>query len=198
MTMRNPAAGSFIFYNKTKTMFMKKTITVLSVLITLGACAQEEKNGGFKKGDNLLNIGIGVNSYYSGGIPFGASYEKAVSDLISVGANFDYLGSKYDYGSGAYRFRALYLGARISYHFNSMLDISDEKVDLYGGGTLGYRNFSWSDTYSGGTLSGSYGSGIYLGAFIGGKYYFGNSVGAFAELGAIGSTNARIGLAFRF
>jgi len=179
---------------------MKKAIVLFlfAVSTIIVSTAQVKKNGGYTKGDKILNIGLGINSYYSGGIPIGASFEKGITDVISVGANIDYLSSKYDYGYGSSKFSALYVGVRGSYHFNALLDIDDEKVDLYGGATLGYRNFSWSDTYYGTSISGSYGSGIYLGAFIGGKYYFSKSAGVFAELGAIGSTNARVGVALKF
>ncbi|WP_315821257.1 hypothetical protein [Paraflavitalea speifideaquila] len=155
------------------------------------------QNGAYSKGDKLLNIGLGLNSYYSGGIPFGASFEVGITDDISVGANFDYLSHKYK-GLGDYKFTALYFGARGSYHFNTLLNIENNKFDVYAGATLGYRTFSWKDGYSGTGLKSSYGSGLYLGILAGGKYYFSDKIGAFVELGAIGSTNARIGVAFKF
>ena len=147
---------------------------------------------GYSKGDKLLNIGLGLNSSYSGGLPIGISFEIGITDAISIGPNTDY----FTYNYSGYKFTALYFGVRGSYHFNELLKINDSKVDLYGGLNLGYRSFSWNDnfTYS----ADSYGSGIYLGGFIGGKYYFAEKVGGFVELGAIGSTNARIGVAFKF
>jgi hypothetical protein len=178
---------------------MKKGLLfLLAFAITTTICTAQ-KTSGFAQGDKLLNLGIGVNSYYGGGIPLGASFEIGVSDNISVGANIDYLSSKYDYGFGSSdRFTAMYFGGRASYHLNELLSIGSEKVDLYVGATIGYRRFSFTDTYSGGVLTDSYGSGIYLGIFAGGKYYFSEKLGAFAELGAIGSTNVRLGVAFKF
>ncbi len=155
------------------------------------------QNGAFSKGDKLLNVGIGVNSYYSGGIPFGASFEVGVTEDISVGANVDYLSHKYK-GFGDYKFTALYFGARGNYHFNTLLNIENEKIDVYAGVGLGYRVFNWKDDYNGSGLKSSYGSGVYFGILAGGKYYFTDNIGAFVELGAIGSTNARIGVAFKF
>lgn len=176
---------------------MKKVI--LSLLFTATSLVGLAQNGGYEKGDKLLNVGIGVNSYYSGGIPIGASYELGITDAISVGVNADYLSNKYNYGSGLhYKFTALYFAARASYHVNELLKIENEKVDLYGGATLGYRSFSWNDSFSGGILGDSYGSGVYLGAYAGGKYYFTDKVSVFTELGAIGSTNARLGVGFKF
>lgn len=174
---------------------MKKII--LSVLVLTAVVTVSAQNGAYSKGDKLLNIGVGANSYYSGGIPLGASLEFGVTDDISVGVNADYLSHKYNAVS-SYKFTALYLGARGSYHFNNLLNINNDKVDLYGGLTLGYRVFSWKDNYSNNLLDNSYGSGVYLGGFVGGKYYFSDNVGAFLELGAIGSTNARLGVAFKF
>jgi hypothetical protein len=170
---------------------MKKRIfiTLLMVGIISVSYSQSASQSAFNKGDNLLNVGIGVNSYYSGGIPIGASYEKGISDVISVGGNFDYLSTKYF----TVKFTALYFGVRGSYH----LKLNVDKFDVYGGPTIGYRSFSWSSKYEGVNLGGSYGNGLFVGIFIGGKYYFSEKIGVFAELGAIGSTNARLGVAFK-
>ncbi len=175
-----------------------KKLLILVVAVAAFTLIGQAQNGAYKKGDNLLNIGVGVNSYYSGGIPLGASYEVGVTDDISVGANVDYLSHKYGYLNSNLKFTALYFGARASYHFNNLLNISNEKVDLYGGLTLGYRSFSWKDSDGDYDFGGSYGSGLYFGGYIGGKYFFSENIGAFVELGAIGSTNARLGVAFKF
>lgn len=168
-----------------------KFLSLSTFILFIGLTASAQQSG-YSKGDQLVNIGIGINSSYSGGIPFGASYENGITDDISVGGSFDYL--SHDYLT--FKFTAIYFGARGSYHFNDLLKINNSKVDLYGGATLGYRSFSWSESSQ--SLGDSYGSGIYLGAYAGGRYYFGGGIGAFAELGAIGSTNAKLGVAFKF
>ena len=168
-----------------------KFFSLCALIVFVGLTTFAQQNG-YKKGDQLVNLGIGVNSYYSGGIPFGASYENGITDEISVGGSFDYL--THDYLT--FKFTAIYFGARGSYHFNDLLKINNSKVDLYGGATLGYRSFSWSA--DGQNLGDAYGSGVFLGAYAGGRYYFGSGIGAFAELGAIGSTNAKLGVAFKF
>jgi len=178
---------------------MKKTIFTIIALIAISSVALAQQKEAFSKGDKLLNLGVGVNSYYSGGMPVGASFEVGVSDAISVGVNFDYLSHKYDFGYGiSDKFTALYFGGRCSYHLDKVFDINSDKFDVYVGAALGYRSFTWNDTYSGSDLGNSYGSGIYLGGYVGGKYYFNNNIGAFVELGEIGSTNARLGVAFKF
>ncbi len=168
-------------------------ILITSILVFLTATTLlAQKNGAYSKEDKMLNIGIGVNSFYEGGIPLGASFEKGITDDISVGVNADYLSNDYF----SFKFTAIYLGVRASYHFNNLLKIEKDNIDLYGGPTLGYRSFSWKDADQ--NLGDNYGSGVYLGAYVGGKYYLNDRLGLFAELGAIGSANARIGVAFKF
>ncbi len=167
---------------------MKFLTTFILSILTISSFAQ---NGAYSKGDKLLNIGIGVNSYYDGGIPIGASFEKGITDDISLGAQADYLSADY----ASIKFTAIYVGLRASYHVNKLLNIENDKIDLYGGPTLGYRSFSWKDEDL--NLGDDYGSGLFLGIYIGGKYYINKNIGLFAELGAIGSTNARIGIAFK-
>ncbi len=170
--------------------------SILGIFLFLGVTPSTQAQA-YEKGDKLLNIGIGLNSYYSSGIPLNASFEVGVTDDISVGGSLDYLSSKYTILND-YKFTAIYIGARGSYHFNKLLNLNSDKVDLYGGLGLGYRSFSWSDGFTSNVLGDSYGSGIYFGLHIGGKYYFSESIGGFAELGATGATNARLGVAFKF
>jgi hypothetical protein len=175
---------------------MKKLVLVLVVgLVSLG---YHEASAQFTKGDNLLNIGIGVNSYYSGGIPLSASYEYGITEDISIGAGIDYLSHRYNFGSSRYGFTAVYLGFRGSYHFNNLIKHNVKELDLYAGATLGYRSFGWKDDSSGLNLGNTYGSGLFFGAHAGARYFFKPSFGGFLELGAGGSSNARLGVAFKF
>ncbi|WP_017258156.1 hypothetical protein [Pedobacter arcticus] len=175
---------------------MKKQLKISLVLLFFAFNVQAQ-NGGFNKTDNLLNIGIGINSFYDSGVPFGVSFEKGIHENISVGANFDYLATDFSSSGTDLKFTAIYLALRGSYYFNNLLKISSQKIDLYGGPSVGYRIFSWKDDFSG-SLSSKYGSGLFIGVHIGGKYYFTDKIGGFLELGDIGSTNARLGVAFKF
>ena len=177
---------------------MKRIILTVIFLASTAAVLNAQNATGFSKGDKLLNLGVGINSYYSMGTPLGLSFEVGVSDVISIGGNADYLSSKYNYGNGLYsKFTTLYIGARVSYHVNDLLNIENEKIDLYAGVTVGARNFSFKDNFSSSGLGSNYSNGVFFGGYVGGKYYFSPKVGAFAELGAIGSTNARIGIGFK-
>lgn len=176
-------------------IYMKKQICffVLSLLLLVFNSA----NAQFNKDDKLLNVGIGVNSYYNGGIPLSSSFEVGITDEISVGAGLDYLSHRYNTLGVKYGFSALYLGARGSYHFSKLLNLRDEALDVYGGASLGYRRFTWRDNNNFIGLGSSYGSGLFVGIHVGARYYFAPKVGGFFEVGAGGSGNARLGLAFR-
>jgi hypothetical protein len=172
----------------------KQPVLLLASLFCLVSYASY---GQFEKGDKLLNLGIGVNSYYNGGIPLSASFEVGVTDEISVGGGLDYLSYNRSASSVDYGFSVLYLGVRGSYHFNKLFNLDVEKLDLYGGASLGYRSFTWKDSSISG-LSGTWGSGVFFGAHVGARYYFSPKLGGFLEVGAGGSGNARLGVALKF
>lgn len=174
---------------------MKKLVLVLVVgLVSLG---YHEASAQFSKGDNLINLGIGVNSYYGGGIPIGFSYEHGITEDISIGAGLDYLSYRYNVLGDRNRFNILYLGFRGSYHFNNLIKHNVEELDIYAGAILGYRSFSWSNDFTG-SAGDIYDSNLFLGIHAGARYYFKPTIGAFLELGAGGSGNARLGVAFKF
>src|SRR5882757_3728488 len=118
---------------------MKKIF--LGICLLSGLFFSQTATAQFKKGDKLLNIGIGLNSYYASGTPIGASFEVGVTDEISVGGLIDYVSSSYYTTS----LSAFYIGGRGSYHFNKLLNLRSNEWDIYGGASLGYRSFSWSD-----------------------------------------------------
>ena len=159
--------------------------------------------GAYNQGDKMLNLGIGLSSYINGANPIGLSYESGISEDISVGAQLDYssgTANDYYYSSrNRWGYSAYYLGARGSYHFNRVLGIRDENIDLYAGVGLGYRRFKWDDDYGYGNGYGySYNSGLYFNYFVGGKYYFTEKIGAFVELGYTGISSSRVGLSVKF
>lgn len=153
---------------------------------------------GYHKGDNLLNIGVGISSYFYGH-PIGASYEAGITDDISVGAQIDYNSGNYGdyyYNNARWRYTSTYVGARGSFHVNRLLRLNTQKVDLYAGLGLGYRTFRWNDSNYG--YGYDYRSGLFLNYFVGGKYYFTDKVGAFLELGYTGLSSSRVGLSIKF
>lgn len=159
---------------------MKKLLTVAILVIGLALYTGTNANAqSFSEGDLVLNAGIGLGSVYgwtgtgSLGLPIGAGVEYGVADLetgsIGVGGDFGFVSSSF---VTVYTF-----GARGSYYFNELLEIENEKVDLYGGLGLYYRAWSWSGT----TFSGF--GGITAAFHAGGRYYFAENIGGYAELG---------------
>ncbi len=185
---------------------MKKIIFTIAIIfagITI-ACAQTQT---FEKGTSAINIGIGFgNTLYTGSfynqtvLPISASFEYGIIDKVGVGGFIGYCASKWeDKWSGytwGWKYSYLVIGVRGNYHF-----YTTDKLDAYGGLMLGYNIVSSKDYYDG---PGSYepyssatGSQARITVYAGGRYYFTNNIGAFAELGW-GWTIFNIGLSVKF
>lgn len=174
---------------------MKKVTLFLLFVVATVFSSQAQS---FQKSDKLLNVGIGVGTYYAGGLPIGASLEVGVTDQISVGGAFDY--SRYGYNVGTYRssWNFFYVGARGSYHLGELLDLGNDKFDPYAGLTLGFRAATYTDNIKGNdAYEGTYGSGVYLGIHAGGRYMFNQTFGGFGELG-YGVSVLKLGLTAKF
>ncbi len=164
------------------------------MLLVLGLLAGTQSYAQFAvdKGTKLLNLGIGVGNYGGigfggGGIAFGGSFELGVIPNLSVGPiasfrSFSGFGSYYS------------IGGRGSYHFNELLNLTTDKADLYAGLGLVYSGFSYKDNIVSSAYS--YG-GVDLGLHLGGRYFFTDNVGAFAEVG-IGFAPLQLGVTFKF
>ncbi|WP_266362983.1 hypothetical protein [Tellurirhabdus rosea] len=143
------------------------------------------------KGTKFLNAGIGLGGWggigYSGSVALGASFEVGVIPNLTVGGIGAYRGYS---GYGAY----YSIGARGSYHFNEILSIANDKVDLYGGLGLIYSGWSWNESYIG--FRDSYG-GVGLGGHVGARYFFSEKIGGFAEAG-FGVAPLQLGLTVKF
>jgi len=184
---------------------MKKQLYFIAFFTLISyAGMSQSKSSSFNNGDNLVNIGIGVGSPFFGSgykasLPINPSisYEKGVTDVISVGGQLSYASAKFDddFDSGySFKESAVYIGARGSYHFNQAFDL-DSKFDVYGGVSLGYVAVSVSDNT--GSL-GATASGVGFGLFGGGKYFFSPGTAIYAEVGYQSLSFLNIGVAFKF
>jgi hypothetical protein len=164
-----------------KTSIMKKT-TMFMAMLLVAAIFAGTSNAQDVKGVNHLNLGIGVGTFGfsgSGGIPIVASFEHGVTDKIGVGAYLGYLSRSF---GTDYRWNYYMIGARGSYHFNELLNVSNDKVDIYGGAMLFYRGFSQTYKGTGTPYDYNYG-GLDFALHAGGRYMFSQAIGGFAELG---------------
>ena len=163
----------------------------------------------FEEGSNVVNLGVGLgNRYnYGTGIAGGSSsvspalslsYERGVASLgpgvLGVGGFVGYQGANYDLGSGnKFKYTDLIVTLRVAFHY----PVSPQ-FDAYGGLGLGVRHAGASFEGNGvGGLGAASANELASGLFLGGRYYFGSGIGAFAELG-YDQTFLKVGLAARF
>lgn len=164
-----------------------------------GATAPVKKQPVFAKAahrTSYLNGGIGLASYWGGGIPIGVSFETTLADNLSVGGSVDYARYGRNYGGYKWSYNFIYAGARGSYHLGELLQTGD-KFDPYAGISLGVRIASYKDNAGYGDYYNPYNNGLYLGLHVGGRYYFTEKVGGFAEVG-YGVTALRLGVTAKF
>lgn len=156
---------------------MKKLCLFLIVLffasVTLSA------KGIYNEGDNDLNAGIGLGSTLVGSLtlpPIAASYEIGFTPEISGGGYLGFAMSEDSWSSYTWKYTHIIIGARGSYHF-----YNTNNMDIYAGLMVGYNVVSVDSPGDYNYSAAS--SGITYSAFVGAKYYFSDTFGAFAELG---------------
>ena len=188
---------------------MKKILISLFVGVTMCSTASAQS---FVKGTNVLAAGIGFGGSF-GSFTYGSQspgisvqYEKGIWEVggpgvISLGGYAGTKGYKYSGTAGAYHYSQKWnytiIGVRSAYHYNG---INNEKFDVYGGLMLSYNilSYKYEDNGSLGQYdAGSYGSAAGLSAYVGGRYFFTDNVGVFAEAG-YGVSYLTIGAAFSF
>ena len=158
------------------------------------------------KGQFQLNAGTGFSEW---GIPVYVGLDYGIHKDISIGAEASYrrYNEVYYYGSDnlKYTYSAFAFGTNGNYHFNSLLKIP-KKFDFYAGANITY--FAWNSDY---TYKSNNGSGndywkdqyrvkssVELGAQVGGRYFFNDSFGLNAEIGAGAVTGAKFGITYQF
>lgn len=154
---------------------MKKIILVLFILVA----ANSMKGQTFDKGTSVIHLGLGVGGNF--GTPLGIGYEKGISDKIGIGGFAGYSSKSF----AGFKVTNILLAVKGNYHF-----YQTDKLDTYAGAMLGY---AIANVASGGTFADD---GVNFGGQIGARYYFTDSIGAFAELG-YGIANLNVGVAFK-
>lgn len=175
---------------------MKKVIFILTlVLITSIAFAQP-----MQKGTNIVNVGIGFGTNL-GGLgsarpAISASFEHGQWDIggpgvISLGGYAGNTGYTYKSSGYSQKWNYTIVGVRSAYHYNGFKNAPD--LDVYGGVMLSYNIMNYkADNYDG---PNSYGGGLGLSAYIGGRWLFTEKFGVFAELGhGISTLNVGVSL----
>ncbi len=171
----------------------------MGVLITTFSYAQQ-----FQKGTTVVNAGIGLGTAL-GGLgkarpAISLSLDRGVwpvggPGVISLGGYLGNTGYKYSSGGYTAKWNYFIVGARGAYHYNGFSSVP--KLDVYGGAMLGYNIVNYSSDGNDVDISNSYGSGIGFSGFLGGRWFFTERIGAYAELG-YGVSVLNAGLAIKF
>lgn len=177
-------------------MFKKVFLAVLAIVGSISIANAQEV---FHKGTTAINAGVGLGSYYpSLSIPpLSVSLDYGVTDNLINGNNGSIsVGGFVGYASGSYsgwiadKVTVSYavLGARGAFHYQFA-----PKLDTYAGMMISYNIHSSNyDGYSN-FMKGSH---VDWSIFLGGRYFFTEKVGAFAELG-YGFYNLNLGVTFK-
>ena len=163
---------------------------ISSVLILVASIVVSAQAQPFQKGTTAANVGIGLGTAL-GGL---GSARPAISisvdhgfwdiggpGVITLGGYLGNTGYKYDALGYTAKWNYLIIGARGAYHYNGFTDLPN--LDVYGGAMLGYNIVSYKSEGGGTDLSNNYGSGLGLSGFVGGRWFFTDHIGAYAELG---------------
>lgn len=183
---------------------MKQTIKFLALAAITFCTAQSISAQEFNKGTNVINAGIGIggNFYYGGlgtssqSLGLNVSYERGIWEtgdfgIVSLGGYLGYKSytSNRAFGGATYKYNYTIIGVRGAFHYTG-LDV--ENLDVYGGAMLSYNIASIDSGYAGGLDSRPSAT-----VFVGGRWYFTENLGVFAELG-YGVSILSIGAAIRF
>jgi len=185
---------------------MKKLSSILIILgLTTSVLIHAQENY-FLKGDQVINIGIGLGStfytgnYYKSTIPpVSVSFEKGILDevlekgVIGIGGYLGYSSFKYEYMDWGWKYTNLIIGARGTFHY-PLLD----KFDTYTGIMIGFNIVSAKEF--GTTIPGydynSTGSDLLWSWYAGGRYYFQDKFAIMGEIG-YGITYLNLGIALK-
>jgi len=167
-------------------------------------------------GNSLLNIGLGMNSYYtsSSGFsttlpPLEGSFEVMTSEKFSLGAFIGAYGAKYE---NEIKSMSIVIDTEIKYsylNFGGLANyylVNDESWNIYVGGRLGYVSSSAKISHSSNVPlsddetflngAGATASGFLFGANLGTRYHISKSFALNAELG-YGIALLKVGITFK-
>jgi outer membrane immunogenic protein len=141
------------------------------------------------KGKTQLNFGVGFSGY---GVPLYFGLDHAVHNDFTLGGELSLRTYNDHYNGNGYAHNILGLSVNGNYHFNTILEIPSN-WDFYAGLNVGFYAWTSPDDYPG-----DHNSGAGLGAQVGGRYYFSDTVGLNLEIGG-GSlvSGGKIGLTIR-
>ncbi|MEZ5013138.1 MAG: outer membrane beta-barrel protein [Chitinophagales bacterium] len=201
-----------------------KKITLLLVSLSVGLLTvHTAKAQAFEEGNSYISVGYGFpnllgsifkayeeyNDYHASSTgPIYGKYEYAINDHIGVGALVNYSSTKVTYQYDSFddngdpavygyevKWSSFSILGRVNWHFGE-----SDKFDPYFGVGMGYRSSSYTvtsddpylDNWEIGTLI-PFGMEI----TVGGRYFFTDAIGVYAELG-FAKSPFQVGLTAKF
>lgn len=171
------------------------TALIALFLVTVSAQAQFETGGAY------IGPHFGVGSYQNS-LSFGGDFEYGLTKPGEVGSGRVGIGATVDYwswdnkgfdNSYYWSYSWMPIGVYSAYHF----DLSNRKLDLYGGLGLGYTvvTAEWHGAEGIGGSSASYSSGLYWSLVAGMRYFFTPNFAGHAKVG-LGASLLSLGVNF--
>jgi outer membrane immunogenic protein len=146
---------------------------LFTVLLLVAVCTVFAQNP-VAVGQTQFNAGFGFSNW---GVPVYVGLDYGVSKDITLGGEFSYHSYNEDYQHTHYDHSIIGISGNGNYHFNHVLNIPRD-WDFYAGLNVGF--YSWNSPSG---YPGDHNSGLGLGAQIGWRYYFSNTVGVNLEFG---------------
>lgn len=199
MDVRSLLKDFFVFslncFLKLKSQLTMKKGFFLSFLALIAiVCFHTESAAQFSKGDKQVKLGVGIFSL--GG---NVSAQFGIMDDLGVGLYASYERSSLGYLTANYSYSDFQVGPRADYHLNRILNMKDDKFDLYVSGGVLLRSWGYPDAYWN-----AYGLGgrtrytsVNLLARLGANMNISDKLAAFADLGSGGSW-VQGGISFKF
>ena len=168
---------------------MRKIVLLFGLLLSAGVASAQSCGAG----DVQINGGLGVSG--PGAMIYG-SVDVGINDQITVGGELFYRGRNYN----SVKYNNIGILATSNYHFNKLIKRLPSNVDLYGGLSLGYYN--WSNDYKYDNWDPYYDSGFAVRLQTGGRYFFTENFGVNAELfvehNSFATGGFKAGVTYRF
>lgn len=179
---------------------MKKALFFIAVIL-MAATSRAQP---FQVGTNVVNAGIGIGTHL-GGVGKArpaiiASFEHGKWEVggpgvISLGGYIGNTGHSYRVADFSYKWSYIVLGARSAYHYNGIQNLPE--LDLYGGLMLSYSVGITKAKGDEALPKSTVGGGLGFSGFIGGRWFFNPSWGAYAEIG-YGASTLSLGASYKF
>lgn len=165
---------------------MKQIFLALALLVAFIAVYAQNP---VAVGQTQVNVGLGFSNW---GVPVYVGLDYGAGKDITIGGELSYNAYRENYHDNRYNHSIIGITGNVNYHFNHVLEIP-LNWDFYAGLNVGYYAWTSPDDYPDDDHS-----GLGLGAQIGGRYYFSDTVGINLEFGGGNAlSGGKIGLSFK-